>query len=383
MIIDTRETMRLPRFGARQRAILAVIENLRDNTPAPGSVAEASRAREIRALAAEGRLSTVAAASTPQWRTAIRGAVFALSWPVVFANLTRRVELKRGHPACAASVSGLAPDCLDRFYDDVESVVADLLEHATVPIRNLEAWIASRLNASTVDGHRRRRGELGALQRPRLPRWLGDLLDDDPWLCDLAIQILQWVGIRVTAGSQLWPLDAWAMRRAAVSGDSYASDAAQVARDVETVLAAMRTRPKWYADYVERPLGHKQPPVAHADDPYDLATLQLGDPAGADDQHLAELAAQALRAIRIRLRGDEEPAAAVLDVLRTVFGAAVGSHDLDRPPHGSPDYERCVAAALGDPRQADRVVAAVRQELECTPGFGRATTDSMQSSPIG
>jgi hypothetical protein len=363
MIADPELTVRLPRFGPTQREVISRIADLRAQLGrhAPGSITEYNRAREIRTLAAEGHLSGVAAVATPQWRTAIRGAAFSLAWPVVFQRLTRRIEIRRGHVACATSVFDMTPECLDRFYDDVEAVVVDLLKRANTPIRNLEGWIASRLNASTVDGHRRRRGELGALQRPRLPRWLADLLEHDPWLSDLAVQILQWVGVRTTAGGEMWPLDSWAIRRATQpDGPQGAYDTTLVARDVELVLSAMRTRPAWYADYVERPLGHKQAAVVLVEE---TTQLQFRDCAETDEQHLAELAAQAFYAIRERLHAGEDLALVVHDVLGSVFGGATGSHDLERPPLVAPDYERCVTTALSDPHQIDRVVAVVQQEL--------------------
>src|SRR5205823_15053751 len=116
-------------------------------------------------------------------------------------------------------VRRLADECLDRFEDDVEAVVYDVLTHADRPIRQLEAWVSSRLRAATVNHHRAVRGERGALQRPRLPRWLAAGLGHDRWLEELALQILTWVGVPTTAGRQVWPLDAWTQRRAEVTGD--------------------------------------------------------------------------------------------------------------------------------------------------------------------
>jgi hypothetical protein len=53
-------------------------------------------------------------------------------------------------------VTKLADGCLDRFYDDVEAVVDDLLTHSRTRINNPEGWITSRLKAVTIDAHRRR-----------------------------------------------------------------------------------------------------------------------------------------------------------------------------------------------------------------------------------
>jgi hypothetical protein len=366
MTLDNDPTVRLPRFSARQLSVLAEISELRrrDGELMPATITEFNRVREVRALAADGHLAAVVADAPPAWRNALAGAAFALAWPVVYNRLTRRVELNRGHTACAASVSRMAPECLDRFYDDVEGVVLDLLEHARTPVRNIEAWLTSRLNAATVDAYRRRRGELGALQRPRLPRWVSDGLADDPWLTDLAVLILSWVGVRSTAGCDVWPLESWALRRTQIRGDVGGTDAGQVARDVHTVLGVMKQRPTWYADYVERPLGRKQPPVVGTDDMDALSPLRLGSAADTDDDYLSGLAAQALQSIRLRVRNAEDPRTAVPEVLRSVFGGATGSHGIDRPPWATPDYEERIVSVLDDPGSADRVVAIVRKELD-------------------
>jgi hypothetical protein len=274
-----------------------------------------------------------------------------------------------------SSVFRMSQECLDRFYDDVEAVVDDALTKAVAPVRDLEAWIASRLNAATVDGHRRRRGRRGALQRPRLPMWLAASLDHHPWLTELATQILLWVGVSTTAGTELWPLDAWALRRATVMADSSHNHAALVRREVETVLAAMRTRPSWYADYVERPLGHKHAPVCAAP-ALDTSALLLVDRDEMEDARLAALASDALAEIQTRLDGAEDPLTAVADVIRTVFGEAAIGGDLDRAPLASPDYENTVAAALADPDEVDRIVLAVLKIL------GRAGDDACPSEVI-
>jgi hypothetical protein len=365
MIIEDEPTVRLPRFSPQQRTVLAQLAEQRTRSDAPilATLTEYNRVREVRALAAEGRLAATVAVATPAWRNALSGAAFALAYPLVFARLTRRVEMARGHLACATSLSRMTPECVDRFYDDVEGVVVDLLEHARTPIRNIEAWMACRLNAATVDAHRRRRGEIGALQRPRLPRWLSDGLGGDVWLADLAVAILLWVGVRSTAGHELWPLDAWALRRMAIRGDSAGIDPRAVAHDVGTVLAVMRTHPAWYADYVERPLGHKQAPVAGADALDELSPLELGDRGETDEDYLSGLAARALDTIARRLSNAEDPTTAVPEVLRSVFGDPDGRHDIDRPPLTAPEYEERVATVLASPAATDRLIAAVRREL--------------------
>src|SRR5687767_12448455 len=116
---------------------------------------------KLRSLAREGRLAAVAQSATPGERLRLTGAAFTLAWPIVFNRLTRGYEQRRGHRSCAVSVDRLADGCLDRFYDDVEAVVHDLLTHSTTRIANAEGWITSRLRAVTIDAHRRRRGARG------------------------------------------------------------------------------------------------------------------------------------------------------------------------------------------------------------------------------
>src|SRR6185369_13070063 len=101
------------------------------------------------------------------------------------------------------------------------------------PIKNLEGWVASRIRPATVDGHRRRRGLRGAQQRPRVPAWLAAELGGEPWLTTLATRILEWVGVTTTAGTELWPLDAWAELRTTVTDDPVRSGPAHVRADVE------------------------------------------------------------------------------------------------------------------------------------------------------
>src|SRR5882724_6074109 len=83
MIIENGPTVRLPRFSAQQRVVLAQIaeQRTRTNAPSPATIAEFNRVREVRALAAEGRLAAAVAAATPAWRSALSGAAFALAYP--------------------------------------------------------------------------------------------------------------------------------------------------------------------------------------------------------------------------------------------------------------------------------------------------------------
>ncbi|MGI5243737.1 hypothetical protein [Dactylosporangium sp. CA-139066] len=318
------------------------------------------RADEVRTLARRGVLAATVARADRADRARLTGGAYDIAWPVVFNGLTQGLERRRGHLACATSVRHLADDCLDRFEDDVEAVVHDVVRSARKPISNLEAWIASRLNAATVDGHRRRRGDLGALQRPRPPKWLATALGDDPWLVHLAVQMLVWVGQSATAGLELWPVESWTAERAERTGD-WAAGRAMVRRDIERVLAAMRRRPDWYAAYVERPLGRKEAPVsrgtvvavAGADDPM----LALVDPADNDDAYMRALAYEAVVAIRGRIAKGVPAAQAVTDVIQLVFGDD-GDIAIGRAPRGDAGDER-VGRLLRDAGERTRIVAAV------------------------
>jgi hypothetical protein len=326
--------------------------------PGPGV-----RVRLLHELAREGRLADVAAAAEGAERQALTAAVYDVVWPIVFSRLTRRIEQSRGHLSCASGVDRLADECLDRFHDDVESVVDDVLAHARQPVLNLEAWIASRLNAATVDGHRRRRGMRGALQRPRLPGWLADDLGHNRWLMRLATQMLVWVGVSGTAGNEVWPLETWAQERGAYTGDWRCSDPGVVNLEVESVLAAMRRRPDWYESYVERPLGRKQAPVATQpveDGTGDAAAaLALGDPDAKMETEMLRLAAVAVGAIDRRLGAGQDTQATVVEVIRGVFGGPF-TGTLDRAPHDVADPLGGVTGALADPETLNRIVETVR-----------------------
>jgi len=179
----------------------------------------------------------------------------------------------------------------------------------------------------------------------------------------LATQILIWVGVTTTAGTGLWPLDSWAYRRGVTTGDWPASDPPIVEREIEGVLNAMRRRSEWYADYVETPLGRKRAPVVtvltkdgrYAEPP----TLSLVDEHALDDEHLAALATDAIAAMQARIGRGEDGRAVVVDVIRTVFCADLGTRDLDRAPHVATNDDESVLALLDDPEQARRVVNTV------------------------
>lgn len=310
---------------------------------------------DVRELARRGKLVDYVAAASDVERKRLRVAAYEITQPVVFNNLTRKLEINRGHSRCSVSVQMLEDDCLDRFHDDMDAVLDDVFRNARVPISNLEGWVTRRLTAVTVDAHRRRRGERGALQRPRrIPAWLSAALGDDERLVGLAVDLLEFVGLDVTAGTETWPIDSWAARRAA---DDFEAARRAVRRDIDTVIAAMRTRPKWYADYVERPLGRKRPPLLPVPRSVDEATEPSPVRHDVADARLTELAALAVAAISARVGHGEAPPAVVVDVLTTVFGA--GPVELDRRPGETAGADERLAQGLASPASIDRLVAAV------------------------
>lgn len=315
--------------------------------------------RNIREAARAGRLAEYMETATVNEKAAL----YRIVASPVYERLTRAIEKRRGHPGCAGSVHRLEPDCHDRYQDDVAAVLDDLLRNGTGRIGNIEGWIVPRLKPVTIDAHRRRRGERGAQQRPRLPLpiWLADGLRHDPWLEVLAIEILTWVGMTATAGVAVWPLVAWGDRRAAFTGEP-AGAGADIAADVERVLAAMRTNRIWYDKFVERPLGRKQPPVLPArrgDSDRDPAHLALVGPDDVRDARLRDLAATAVAAIETRVARGADVRTVVVDVLGVVFGAGTGAEEMDSAPDPAPTPEERAAAMIGDPATVERIIAVV------------------------
>lgn len=323
------------------------------------------RVPALRELAEAGRLGSL----SQDCVAGLRAAAYDIAWPLVWRQHTRRIEIGRGHVACASSLSGMTAQCLDRFHDDVEAVVEYLLASGSC-ISNLEGWITSRISKATVDGYRKRRGLRGALQRIRVPGWLATALAHDRELVELAGSIIEWVGVPATAGTRLWPLETWTERRAIRNDGAAGVQVDQVAADVEQVLAAMRTRPNWYATYIERPIGHKPLPtaVAPVDDreacevPWKLAERT--------DAELIGLAAAATDAISDALATGEDPSSAVPRVLRAVFlgglrdGRAIGV----APGDGLVDETERLAAILANEAALGRLVDAVLDIVGGTDG---------------
>lgn len=332
-----------------------------------------SAAPDVRDLARLGRLAQMYDTAELPLQLSLRRGLHEIACQVVFERVTTRLERARGHYDCSSGMKYMRSECLDRFHDDVEAVVNDALRRATTPIDRLDAWMAKWVPAATVDGYRRRRGARGAMQRPRLPQWLRHELGDDPWKVQLALQILTWVGDVDTRYTALWPIDSWSELRGAVTGDHQASDPRTVGREIELVLTAMRRRPKWYANYVDRPLGHKPialaPSVRTEDGQMtEPSPLSLVETAERDDNTLRELATHCLDAIREGLAlPAADPTAVVAEAIRQAFGAM--PIDLARLPYR--DTDRDIDDILADPAAAEAIaevaLGIVRPSCEESP----------------
>lgn len=319
--------------------------------------------QELLEAAREGRLAEFVATRSECGMAALFGFVEG----VVYQNLSRPRELNRGHCRCAIRASRMDPECHDQHQDEVvaafEYVLAYVREHEGERIKNLGGWLTSRLNFISIDAYRRRRVEVGAQARPRLPKWLIAELGADPWSMRLALGILDWVGVPMTAGSQVWPLAAWAALRAQTLGGPELSEPAMLA-EVDQVIAAMRVRPKWHEKYVERPLGRKQAALAsahgtRADDDRDF--ICPSGPDAAIEASLTELAATAIEAIAALTSEGAPVRETVADVLGRLFGADEVLPEVDMAPDDgqSPDSRELAVRLILDPEVLDRVVDAV------------------------
>jgi hypothetical protein len=317
---------------------------------------------DARRLARLGKLTAwVRTASTDEVRR-LRAEATETVWPLVYQRVTRPAERNRGHLRCASAMRLLAPECLDRFHDDVEAVVDDLFAHGDLPIENLEGWLTMRMPMAIVEGYRKRRGRRGAPQRPRVPVWLGTALGDDEWLVELAKLIMDWSGTDATAGASIWPLTRWTDLRLRRTGDATAEEAT-VAAEIETVLDVMRSRARWYENNVQGPLDRKPAPLWYAGSAHTARTepepLELVSPHERSDALLRELASWAIDVMARRIGGAERLEDLVTEVLGAVFGAAPLAYDLDQPPGTTPGGADEVVALIQDPERLDRIVRAV------------------------
>jgi hypothetical protein len=320
----------------------------------------------VRDLAAAGQLRQ--AARTGDTRE-LRSEAFGIVLPLVWERHTRPLEMRKGHRRCAAGICCLEPECADGFTDDLESVVTALLAYRR-PIANLEGWITARMANAIKDGYRVRRSrDMGAQQRVRVPMQLAARLGNDPWMVALADRVLQWAGVRRTAGTQLWPLGTWAEDRVALVDPACEHSSTEgVAAEVAVVLRAMREwNAAWYAGYVEQPLGRKWAPVATEawhDTNHGAAGeathLELVPQHEREDARLAEAAAVCLAVIRVGIGAGGAPRQVVANALTASF-LSVGSlcQECDRTPLADGDTGAVVAAVLDDPEALDRVVGAV------------------------
>ncbi len=316
----------------------------------------------LRALAGCGGLRE--AASVPGEVARLRSEAFEVALPLVWERHTRPLEARKGHRRCMTGVRQLEPDCADGFTDDLESVVTALLAYSR-PISSLEGWITSRMANAIKDGHRVRRArEMGAQQRVRVPTRLAMRLGNDPWLVALADRVLQWVGVRHTAGAGLWPLDTWAEDRAAIAGRAEGGPGGEtVADDLAAVLTAMKEcDAAWYEKYVERPLGRKWAPVATANwlgedgaTAGEAAYLDLAPGHERDDARLAEAASACLELIRGGLADGGAPRQVVADALTASFV----TEDSVSDEFADADPGDVVMAVLADAAALDRLVGEV------------------------
>src|SRR5688500_7357345 len=119
------------RLGRRQGALVS--------TPGPGGRSATQRpigvaAACVRSNARRAPLARRAKGASAGERALLRRGAYEVVWSIVFDGLTRRIERQRGHRRCSLGIQYLEPDCLDRFQDDVEAVVDDLLRYGSVPI---------------------------------------------------------------------------------------------------------------------------------------------------------------------------------------------------------------------------------------------------------
>jgi len=98
-------------------------------------------------------------------------------------------------------------------------------------------------------------------ERPRPPQWLYVGLEQDPWLSALAGDILAWVGVPASAGTKVWPLDAWLERLIGEASGRRTTGPVGRNDPQECATELNGEHARWRAEYVERPPGRKQAPV--------------------------------------------------------------------------------------------------------------------------
>jgi hypothetical protein len=314
-------------------------------------------------LAAEGRLASTVAGLPAGCRRAAHAGAFLIADPVVYLRQTRRLERDRGHYDCATSIARMRTGCRDQHTDAVLATI-DHVFRATARIKNLTAFIAGCTRNAVVDAHRRFRGSRGALQRDRVPCWLSTRLGDDPWLCELARLVIEFVGTDVTPGYDLWPVHGWALRRASYRGDGpEQADLGATIRELDQVLRTMRSRrPKWFAEKIEGPLGRKEaavaPPLESDGQEITRPALRTVDVSAHDDARQRELAAVALTGIVQRIRAGEEAAQVVREVVTTVFTTGPDLA-VDEVPHCAASIGERASALVRDPAELERIVQRV------------------------
>ena len=262
---------------------------------------------ELRWAASLGYLSAIA--DDP----GIAAAAYELVLPLTFERHTRKLELHRGHHGCARSFTAMPADCLDRFHDDVIAV-RDHLLRTTVPVARVEGYVVRRMPYAVIEGYRARRGSVGASHKGNVPDGLARLLDD-PWLTELAHRMLIWVGIRITAGTAVWPIESWAELKALrLAGVPRNHGPSGVERDIERVVTIMQAyNPSWFARYIEGPLQHKPLPVAG--EPADRSDPST--PTDDTEELLQDAAADAVEYVRAALTAGADPE----DVVRRALKA--------------------------------------------------------------